>query len=54
MSITNAEKNDLVTLSVDIPFTLKDQLKFKAYKENKSIKEIVKAALEEYFEKDDK
>lgn len=55
MSITNTEtKKDLVTLSVDIPFALKDQLKFNSYKEKKPIKDIVKAALEEYLEKHDK
>jgi hypothetical protein len=41
--------NKYVTLSVDIPFELKDKLKFRAYKENKSIKELVKESLQQYF-----
>ncbi|HHI9989723.1 TPA: hypothetical protein ACQDQH_002751 [Legionella pneumophila] len=44
-----------VTLSVDIPYELKDRLKFNSYKDKKPIKDIVKAALEEYLKKcDDK
>lgn len=43
------ENEKLVTLSVDIPYILKDQLKFNAYKENRSIKDIVRTALEEYL-----
>lgn len=46
-SITNNE--DFVTLSVDIPFELKDKLKFLSYKEKKSIKDLVKEALEDYL-----
>ncbi len=41
---------DYVTLSVDIPYSLKDQLKFKSYKEKKPIKDIVKEALEKYLD----
>lgn len=49
------EKNDLqedssVTLSVDIPYDLKDKLKFYSYKDKKPIKDIVKEALEKYFD----
>lgn len=50
MSNTNTEnKEDLVTLSVDIPYTLKDQLKFNSYKEKKPIKDIVREAIEMYL-----
>jgi hypothetical protein len=50
MSEINIEKKgELVTLSVDIPYILKDQLKFHSYKEKKAIKDIVREALEEYF-----
>lgn len=48
--ITNEE---LVTLSVDIPYQLKDSLKFNSYKEKKPIKDIVREALEEYLENKD-
>ncbi len=55
MSTTNTESKDgLVTLSVDIPYILKDQLKFNSYKEKKPIKDIVKEALEDYLIKQDK
>lgn len=55
MSNTNTEtKEDLVTLSVDIPYTLKDQLKFNSYKEKKPIKDIVRDALEMYLKEHDK
>lgn len=55
MSSTNTEtKNDIVTLSVDIPYALKDQLKFNSYKEKKPIKDIVRIALEDYLKKYDK
>ena len=42
-------KNEETTITVDIPFDLKDKLKFEAYKTSKKIKEIVKEALEKYF-----
>lgn len=41
------------TITVDIPYELKDKLKFHSYKEKKSIKDIVKEALETYFEKEE-
>lgn len=51
---TNIEPHDeYVTLSVDIPYELKDKLKFNSYKDKKPIKDIVKAALEEYLSKYD-
>lgn len=51
---TNIEAQDeYVTLSVDIPYELKDKLKFNSYKDKKPIKDIVKAALEEYLSKYD-
>jgi hypothetical protein len=53
-SINSEKKDDLVTLSVDIPYTLKDQLKFNSYKEKKPIKDIVRAALEDYLKEHDK
>jgi hypothetical protein len=44
------EENDsFVTLTVDIPYKLKDQLKFASYKDKKSIKDIVREALKEYL-----
>lgn len=43
---------DLVTLSVDIPQSLKDRIKFTSYKEKKPIKDIVKDALEEYLSRE--
>lgn len=47
---TSVEEHDeLVTLSVDIPYELKDRLKFSSYKDKKPIKDIVKEALEEYL-----
>ena len=39
----------VITLSVDIPEDLKDKLKFVSYKDKKSIKDIVRGALEEYL-----
>lgn len=45
----SADNDEYVTLSVDIPYILKDKLKFRSYKEKKSIKELVKEALEKYF-----
>lgn len=50
---TNEAQGDLVTLSVDIPYELKDQLKFNSYKEKMPIKDIVRVALEEYLKKHD-
>lgn len=52
MSEINSEMKECnyVTLSVDVPYDLKDQLKFRSYKEKKSIKDLVKEALEQYFE----
>lgn len=47
----NLEVEEMVTLTVDIPYVLKDQLKFNSYKEKKAIKDIVKDALEEYLKK---
>lgn len=44
----DSEKN-YVTLSVDIPYSLKDQLKFRSYTDKKPIKDIVKEALDKYF-----
>lgn len=46
---SDTTKEEIVTLSVDIPFKLKDKLKFHSYKEKKPIKDLVKDALEEYF-----
>lgn len=43
-----------VTLSVIIPYEIRDWLKFLSYKDKKSIKEIVKEALEEYLKAKDK
>ncbi|STX55703.1 Uncharacterised protein [Legionella beliardensis] len=49
---TNTEtNNEIVTLSVDIPYELKDKLKFNSYKEKRAIKDIVRVALEEYLKK---
>lgn len=46
------QQNDkIVTLSVDIPYALKDRLKFCSYKDKKPIKDIVKEAIEEYLER---
>ena len=42
-------KNEYVTLSVEIPYDLKDKLKFLSYSEKRPIKDLVKEALEEYF-----
>lgn len=54
MSNTNTEtKEELVTLSVDIPYALKDQLKFNSYKEKKPIKDIVREAIEVYLKERD-
>lgn len=39
-----------VTLGVDIPFGLKDKLKFESYKQGRAIKDLVKEALEKYLE----
>ena len=39
-----------VTLGVDIPFELKDRLKFLSYKKGIAIKKIVKDALELYLD----
>ncbi|WP_419421299.1 hypothetical protein ACNVED_15630 (plasmid) [Legionella sp. D16C41] len=51
-SRTNPEaNNEIVTLSVDIPYDLKDKLKFNSYKEKRPIKDIVRLALEEYLKK---
>lgn len=51
----NVEEHDeYVTLSVEIPYKLKDQLKFSSYKDKKPIKDIVRFALEEYLKQDDK
>jgi predicted DNA-binding protein len=47
---TNVENQDeIVTLSVDIPYELKDKLKFNSYRDKKPIKDIVKEALEKYL-----
>ena len=46
---TNFNDDTQVTLSVDIPYELKDKLKFNSYKEKKPIKEIVKEALEKHL-----
>lgn len=46
-------ENVNVTLSVEIPYVLKDKLKFASYREKKAIKDLVREALEEYFEKKD-
>lgn len=43
------EKNNYVTLSVDIPYDIKDKLKFLSYKEKRPIKDIVKEALEKFL-----
>jgi len=43
------DNDEYVTLSVDIPYNLKDKLKFRSYKEKKSIKDLVREALEKYF-----
>ncbi len=54
-SKSNTEtQSEIVTLSVDIPYEVKDQLKFHSYKEKKPIKDIVRIALEEYLKKYDK
>ena len=50
---TVEEHDKIVTLSVDIPYELKDQLKFNSYKEKKPIKDIVREAIEEYLKKHD-
>lgn len=50
----NNEKERYITLGVDIPFELKDKLKFLSYKKGIAIKKIVKDALELYIEKNDK
>ena len=47
--IEQISENTYVTLTVDLPYLLKDKLKFHSYKEKKAIKEIVKEALENYF-----
>ena len=51
MSDNNSGMNndEYATLTVDIPYNLKDKLKFCSYKEKKSIKDLVKEALEKYF-----
>lgn len=46
-SAVNNEKD--VSLNVNIPYNLKDKLKFCSYKEKKSIKDLVKEALDKYF-----
>lgn len=46
--MTDESKENYVTLSVDIPYDLKDKLKFFSYKEKKTIKDIVRDALEQY------
>lgn len=52
MSKTNIElKESLVTISTEIPYALKDQLKFSSYKEKMPIKDIVRIALETYLQK---
>lgn len=43
-----------VTLGVDIPFGLKDRLKFESYKRGVAIKTLVKEALENYLDMPDK
>lgn len=48
------DDSSYVTLTVDIPYVLKDKLKFASYKEKKAIKDIVKEALEKYFEEESK
>lgn len=40
---------ECVALNVHIPCELKDKLKFCSYKEKKSIKDLVREALEKYF-----
>tara|TARA_Y100001968_G_C19439954_1_gene761944 strand:- start:1954 stop:2121 length:168 start_codon:yes stop_codon:yes gene_type:complete len=47
------EHDKIVTLSVDIPYELKDRVKFNSYKDKKPIKDIVREALEEYLKKYD-
>lgn len=51
MSDKNSEVSEgkYVTLSVHIPYDLKDRLKFQSYKEKISIKDLVNEALEEYL-----
>lgn len=40
---------ECVALNVHIPCELKDKLKFCSYKEKKSIKDLVREALEQYL-----
>lgn len=51
MSDNNLGLNDeeYAALNVHIPCELKDKLKFCSYKEKKSIKDLVREALEKYF-----
>ena len=51
MSDNNLDINDeeYAALNVHIPSNLKDKLKFYSYKEKKSIKDLVREALEKYF-----
>lgn len=51
--MSNEKNNKLTTLTVDISYDLKDKLKFESYKSGKTIKNIVKEALEKYFERSD-
>ncbi|HAT7747551.1 TPA: hypothetical protein KKX05_002718 [Legionella pneumophila] len=46
------DKNNYVTLSVDIPYELKDKLKFLSYKEKRPIKDLVKEALEKLLKEE--
>ena len=51
MSDNNVGLNneEYVALNVHIPCELKDKLKFCSYKEKKSIKDLVREALEQYL-----
>lgn len=46
-NVLNTE--EYVPLTVEIPYLLKDKIKFYSYKEKKPIKDVVKDALEKYF-----
>ena len=46
LSLNNEE---YAALNVHIPYDLKEKLRFLSYKEKKSIKELVREALEKYF-----
>jgi predicted DNA-binding protein len=48
------ESKEMVTLSVNIPYELKDRLKFSSYKEKKPVKDIVQEAIKEYLDRQNK